>query len=411
MLQSTAFGRGIALFKCASELSYMLTAPQTRPMPVQSESDTASSTFDYYPSLGELAHRTVEGIGKVVFRKSAATGLLILAGIFMGSWTAALGCLFGAGLATLTASLLRSESKILDSGVFGINGALTGLALFTITGMGSNLNSLLNLNSWLWAGVGVLLSTVLAGSLSSWLHSKRLPVLSVAYCAATWVCIAALQQLGGLSISVVHGDANPTAFATQAGTWGTMLNGTMNGISNIFLQHGWLPALLILLSIAIQSQVAAAVAAAGAVAGTATALALGAPETIVQSGLYSCNAAMAALFLWEILRGDSKHRVLYALSGAILTVVVSAAVAAILSPFGLPILLFPSVLAGWVGLTAGKRLRAFSDPLPEENQREETYPFEGDRKQVQGKNEMAFDIEGIYQPHERGTYDYGLKQE
>jgi urea transporter len=390
----------------------MLSAAQTRPIPVQSESDTASSTFDYYPSLGELAQRTVEGIGKVVFQKNVATGLLILAGIFMSSWTAAIGCLFGAGLATLTASLLRSERKILDSGVFGMNGALTGLALFTMTGMGSNLNSLLNLNSWLWAGAGVLFSTVLVSSLSSWLHSKRLPVLAAAYCAATWLCIAALQQFAGLSISVVRGDPNPTGLATQAGSWAAILNGSMNAISSIFMQHGWLPALLILLSIAIQSRVAAVFAAAGAVAGSATALALGAPDTIVQSGLYSCNAAMAAIFLGGILRGDLKHRFSYALSGAILAIVASAAVASILNPFGLPILLFPSVLVGWVALTAGAHFRAFSELLPEENQTDQPYlPSESDRKELQEKNGMASDIEDISQPNEGGAYEYGTRQE
>ena len=93
----------------------MMTAAGTREMPMQSESDASSSTFDYYPSLGELAQRTVEGIGKVVFQKNVATGLLILAGIFMSSWTAAIGCVFGAGLATLAASLLRSERKILTA--------------------------------------------------------------------------------------------------------------------------------------------------------------------------------------------------------------------------------------------------------------------------------------------------------
>ena len=86
-------GLEIAAIKFESECSQMMTAGTSQEMTIEPES--GSLAFDFPPSPAELVDRTGEAIGKIVFQKRVATGLLILAGIFVSSWTAAVGCVFG----------------------------------------------------------------------------------------------------------------------------------------------------------------------------------------------------------------------------------------------------------------------------------------------------------------------------
>src|SRR5512136_1219578 len=78
----------------------------------------------------------LRGSGQVMFQNNPLTGLLFLAGIFWGSYTAGMpqvgiGALLALVVATLTAMAINVDNKSLRIGLYGFNGILVGAALPT----------------------------------------------------------------------------------------------------------------------------------------------------------------------------------------------------------------------------------------------------------------------------------------
>lgn len=73
----------------------------------------------------------LKGISQVMLQNNAMTGLLFLAGIFYHSWLAGLGALIGVLTSTITAFVLNYKKVDIYHGLYGFNGTLVGIALFS----------------------------------------------------------------------------------------------------------------------------------------------------------------------------------------------------------------------------------------------------------------------------------------
>ncbi len=70
----------------------------------------------------------LRGVGQVFFQNNALSGLLMLAGIAIGDWRAALLALAGNVAGNLTAVAGRYLPKEIGDGLYGFNGTLVGIA-------------------------------------------------------------------------------------------------------------------------------------------------------------------------------------------------------------------------------------------------------------------------------------------
>jgi urea transporter len=134
----------------------------------------------------------------------------------------------------------------------------------------------------------------------------------------------------------------------------TVLEGTVNGFAQIFFQQGLLPGLFIIIAITLNSRISALLSLGGCFLATAGSLLFGAPDAMIRSGVYGSNAALTALLLGGLFLFLEASGWGYALAGALLSAVASAAAATVFQPLGLPVLFLPFVTVSWLMMAAMK---------------------------------------------------------
>ena len=315
-----------------------------------SGNETPDGPFEYFSVL-DFAKQAVSSIGGVVFQRNSVSGLLIVLALFMNSWAAGLGCLFGSIVSMLTGRALKASRRLQGSGILGLNGALAGAALVAFTKDHQAAWGIPGLLQWLWIALAAATCTVIVGGLGCFLQPRRLPVLSLPFCAATWVFLASLQQFTGVATPALSQAANT---APAGSVLLTVLDGTVNSFAQIFFQQGLLPGLLIILAIALNSRISALLAASACFLATVCGLVFGASDAMVRSGVCGSNAALTALFLGGLFIFLEAGGWGYALGGALLSAVTSAAALTVFQPLGIPILFLPFVTVSWVMMAAMK---------------------------------------------------------
>lgn len=113
----------------------------------------------------------LRGLGQVMFQDSALTGLIFLAGLAVHSWRAAAWALAGSLCGLLCALALGFPADLASAGLFGFNGALTGIALGLHPG-----------SRLLLPFAGIVLSTLLLRVF----QLAGLPALTAPFVLASW---------------------------------------------------------------------------------------------------------------------------------------------------------------------------------------------------------------------------------
>ena len=126
--------------------------------------------------------------------------------------------------------------------------------------------------------------------------------------------------------------------------------GILKSITQVFLKGSVLAALLLLVGLAVNSLAAAAFALGGAIVAVVTAHLLGAESDLITGGLMGFSPVLTAIALGTIFYKPGARVVVYALVGTVFTVVVQGAMNVALTPFGIPTLTAPFVLASWLFL-------------------------------------------------------------
>jgi urea transporter len=102
--------------------------------------------------------------------------------------------------------------------------------------------------------------------------------------------------------------------------------------------------------LAVNSLAAAVFALAGAVVAVATAHVLGAESDLITGGLMGFSPVLTAIALGAVFYKPGVRVAIYALVGTVFTVIVQGALNVALTPFGIPTLTAPFVLASWLFL-------------------------------------------------------------
>jgi urea transporter len=298
----------------------------------------------------------LRGIGQVMFQNNPLSGLLFFIAINWGSYAAGMPHIAIAGLvcvmvATLTAQWLRVPPADLGAGLFGYNAYLVGLALGTFLAPAPLL--------WVYVVLGGAVSVVATLATANMFKTWGVAALTAPFVLTAWLLLLASMVLTGLDSSALGYGTKITPIDPAASTplqFGEFLQGLLKSISQVFLKGDIVSALLLIAGLAVSSAASALLAIAGALVAVVTAHLLGAESDLITGGLLGFSPVLTAIALGAVFYRPSARVLVYALVGTVFTVIVQLAMNVALTPFGIPTLTAPFVLASWLFLLPRQQL-------------------------------------------------------
>ena len=257
----------------------------------------------------------------------------------------AIGGLVAVVAATLTAQWLRVDAAGLGAGLYGYNAYLVGLALGTFLAVSPLW--------WVYVALGGAVSVVATIGTANVFKTWGVAALTAPFVLTAWLLLLATYAFSaiegsGLPMTAEIAPLDPAAANPLA--FGDFLVGILKSIAQVFLKADLLSALLLLVGLAVNSIAAAAFAVAGAIVAVLTAHLLGAESDLITGGLMGFSPILTAIALGAVFYKPGVRVALYALIGTVFTVVVQGAMNVVLTPFGIPTLTGPFVLASWLFL-------------------------------------------------------------
>ena len=300
--------------------------------------------------LLRLVDINLRGIGQVMFQNNPLTGLIFFVAIGWGSYAAGMPQVAIAGLvcviaATLTAHWLHVDEAGLASGLYGYNGYLVGLALGTFLAAGPPL--------WIYVLLGGAVSVVATMATANMFKIWGVAALTAPFVLVTWLLLLASFAFSAIDAGALGYGAKITAIDPAAANplnVSAFAQGVLKSISQVFLKGSGLAALLLLAGLAVSSLAAAAFALLGAIVAVITAHVLGAESELITGGLLGFSPVLTAVALGAVFYRPSARVVVYTLVGTVFTVIVQGAMNVALTPFAIPTLTGPFVLASWLFL-------------------------------------------------------------
>ena len=257
----------------------------------------------------------LKGFGQILLQSDSRSGILVLAGIFLGSTTEGLSAMMGGMIALATARICRFPPDKIAQGLYGFNAALVSVALTHFFGLSPMLTLVLILGSFL-----ATLFTFVA--FTAGIPPYTIPFICITWCVCHWSPDLALiprQQVVAAS---------------------TPFPAIPYGLGQVVLQENIGSGALFFLAILIHSRPAALFALGGLLAGTLTACLAGIPEGMIDNGSYGYCAILCAL-AWV---GNNGQRILYAILGVLL----SCLLMWLMLHLGYLPLTFPFVASTWL---------------------------------------------------------------
>jgi urea transporter len=317
----------------------------------------------------EFGDHVLRGIGQVMLQNSAASGLLFLIGIFVSSWQSGCYALFGTAVATATARMLRAPGRSISSGLYGLNGTLTGLGLATF------LNHDVTLLAYV--AIAAMSVTIVTAAIQDAVGANGYP-LTGPFVLTTWIFIGAVYAYANVQSSSALGSPHlpkgiPAVHVPFAAS--DIVTAILNGIAQVMLQQNAWTGAIFLAGIAAGSRICAGAALLGSTVAVALAVSLGAAPDLIRAGVYGFNAVLTAMALGGVFFVLHPTTVVFSVVAVCFSTILYGSMTAILSPVGLPALTAPFVITTWLCLLARAslpRLRELSSPdpsSPEENLR------------------------------------------
>ena len=295
-----------------------------------------------------FADAVLRGIGQVMLQNNSYAGLVFLLGMAYSAPLLGVAMLVGTVASTGTALWLNLARSPLRAGWFGFNGALAGAALLHFFQGGA----------WLWVGVlgAAAATTLLMAALLRLLAAWQLPALTAPFVLVT-LCLVLASERWGLLHATQHlapaGRLPESTGLAQGGIGlGTVAEGVLNGVAQVFFQGNVLAGGLFTLGLLLGSRVAAASALLGSLAGLLVGWGLGAAEPALRAGAHGFSPALTAVALCTLAPALNTCTVAFALGAALATALVQAALSAVFGPLGLPVLTLGFVLVTWASLWA-----------------------------------------------------------
>lgn len=306
-----------------------------------------SEQTETVPSYILLIDTVLRGLGQVMLQNNSYTGLLFLIGIFYHSVLLGCAAILGTVTSTLTAILLGADRADIRAGLFGFNGALTAIALlyflepFWI--------------SWGYVILATAFSSIMMSAMLNCMSTWRLPTLTAPFVLTTLLFILACARFGQLQVTGLLPSAGLPNIHTEVEgivTLSTLLQGTLNGIAQVFFQSNSITGLFFLLGLFINSRTACMAALFGSLFGVCIAWCMGVSEPAIRAGAFGFNNVLTALVFFGGLFVLNRSSLLYGLLAVTVTSFIYAALSASLEPLGMPAMTSAFIITVWLFILA-----------------------------------------------------------
>lgn len=281
--------------------------------------------------------RCLRGVSQVYFQNSPLTGLLIVIGMLVQATRVAVYGLIAVICGNLSAYMLGFNRDLLNSGLFGYNAFLVGLALATFDS--PEKHSDYSLSVFIWSIIMSCFSSVLFVAMGKLLVPYKSPPLTFPFNIATIMLLIATAEMARVRVGPVREPALPdySSSGQDSGplTARMFFAGVVRGVGQVFLADNVASGVLVLAGVAVCSRIAAVAALVGSALGAAFAVAIGVDPGAIESGFYGFNSSLSvtAMFMFYV---PSIGASILAITASLLTVVAQQALAGILAPYGLP---------------------------------------------------------------------------
>lgn len=298
---------------------------------------------------------SLRGCAQVMFQNNPITGLLFFIAIFIAAYNnnnplAAWGCIIGTVLASITGAIAHDVKSWRD-GLYSYNGCLVGIAIpvfITATPI-----------MWLCLVVGSVVSVIATVCIADILKTWKVAALTAPFVLTTWVILLAsyaFHNIYGSGLPAPELSQHYIAASQNHYSISFFIDGTLHGISQVFLFPGIFASLFFIAGLAVESVVCACYAIIGSFIATLLACYLGANPHDITAGLYAFSAVLTSVALGTVFNHPGWQVFIYTVSGIIFTVFIQAAMNVLLMPFGLPTLTMPFVISSWLFLVPNKEL-------------------------------------------------------
>ncbi|MDW4279529.1 urea transporter [Staphylococcus saprophyticus] len=290
----------------------------------------------------------LKNISQVLLLNNAWTGLLILLGLFIGSWKVDVMALIASVIALLLAKRTNYSEEEINTGLSGFNPVLTAIAL-----------TLFLVPQWyslIIILVAIIITMPIGSAFREFFKPFGVPMLTMPYVFVSWLIL-----LMSFQFKFVNADVNILPNAIQeiqfSGHHIQFINAFLSGFSEIFLLKSVLAGTLILIGIFIASRKAGVYAIVANLIGFLAVIVLGANHDQINEGLFGYNVILTVLALGIAFRTRIQRPISIVL-GILLTVVIHAGMTTLLTPYGLPVFTLPFIIATWIMLFAGNQMKA-----------------------------------------------------
>ena len=260
----------------------------------------------------------LRSLGQIMFQNNSYSGLLFLMGILCNSPILGVAAVFGTIISNGTAQILKYSKEDIENGVYGFNGALTGIALWYFLGF--------NTTTFFALIIGAALTTPLHYYLK-----KIIPPFTSPFVIITWIVMYVLLLV--LNFPFVN-SASPTSQNFD------FLSALTKSFGQVMFQENLTSGLFFLLAILVNSKSSAVYALFAAIFGSFFGLLLQEPITAINAGLLGYNAILCAIALGD----EKRNSFLWISAAAILSVFLSIG----FSKLGMIALTAPFVLSTWM---------------------------------------------------------------
>ncbi|MFJ7935343.1 urea transporter [Sporosarcina sp. NPDC096371] len=299
-------------------------------------------------SLATFLIASLKGISQVLLINNAISGLFILLAITTSSFLLGIMTLLSAFIGTIVGILGGADKESIKQGLFGYNSVLTGIVLtLFLTGP----------YHWIIALFGAAIAAVFTAAMMHAFKNSGVPILTFPFIILSWMMLLASYRLKEFHLT-------PTLFPQDLLNWEVDMTGNIdwvegmfNGIGQIFFLHSTLSGILLFIAVFWAGWKLGLYVIIGNSVALLVSYLLGGEPNLIFMGLYGYNAILTIIAVSAVFNTKSNRFNLFSgIVGACLTVLLTASIATLLLPYGLPALTMPFVLSTWLILSARKVL-------------------------------------------------------
>ncbi|MFJ8236042.1 urea transporter [Ureibacillus sp. NPDC094379] len=289
-----------------------------------------------------------KGISQVIFIENVISGIIILIAITISSYKLGIIALLSSMIGTLIGKIGGAKESSINSGLYGYNSVLTGMAIVLF---------LSGTSKWMIALLGAAIAAIFAAMMVHFMKNMALPILTFPFIILTWFMLLVSYQLKAFHISETLVPQSLSSWTLNIAGDIDWTEGLFHGIAQIYFLDNALSGFLMFVAVFWAGWRLGVFAIIGNAVALLVAYVLGGEHSLILLGLYGYNAILACLAVSIVFSEESnRFRIVSGIVAAALTVLLTASISTWLLPYGLPALTMPFVLCTWLFLGARKVL-------------------------------------------------------